>query len=263
MASLADEDVSFAHLAELIEKDAVLAGNILRLVNSALFNLRRTVQSVRQAVPLLGIEKIRSLAMVMSVARMWKIKAPSEWSVERFNLHSVAVGMLSHLLAQKLDVPDKESAFAAGLFHDLGWLMAVVGLPEECAQMSKLQQQSQKWLDEYEMQVLGTTHAELAAEALAVWNLPESIRTAVRYHANPEQDPAALSAGQVTLSRVVHCADQHVRDLGILVKVFEDASEDECNPLAALKLDGRLPIILSEFENEFSAIRPYFLSAAN
>ena len=31
-------------------------------------------------------------------------------------------------------------------------------------------------------QVLGMTHAELSAEALAQWNLPEPIQIAVRYH---------------------------------------------------------------------------------
>ncbi|MGB9604683.1 MAG: HDOD domain-containing protein, partial [Bryobacteraceae bacterium] len=47
LASLAREDVSFAELASLIEKDTVLAGNVLRLVNSALYSLPGTVNSVR------------------------------------------------------------------------------------------------------------------------------------------------------------------------------------------------------------------------
>ena len=43
MASLADEDVSFAELAALIEKDTILAGSVLRLVNSAFYARRGTV----------------------------------------------------------------------------------------------------------------------------------------------------------------------------------------------------------------------------
>ena len=43
IASLAHEDISFAKVAELIEKDTALAGNVLRLVNSALYGLRGTV----------------------------------------------------------------------------------------------------------------------------------------------------------------------------------------------------------------------------
>ena len=37
LATLAREDVSFLKIADLIEKDTVLAGNVLRLVNSALY----------------------------------------------------------------------------------------------------------------------------------------------------------------------------------------------------------------------------------
>jgi len=262
IASLTEEDVSFARIAELIEKDTVLAGNILKLVNSALYGLRNTVHSIRQAVPLLGIDKLRTAAMMMTMARMWKVKMPPGWSIERFNLHSIGVAILSDLLAQRLNVPCRESAFAAGLFHDLGWLMLSVGLPEEYKQMALLRQESPKWMTDFEIGVLGATHAELSAEGLAVWNLPKPIQNAVRYHLEPETDPTPLVEGQVTLSRIVHCADQHVRDLGILVKVFEDPSEDDANPLDALQLKGRLPSILSEFEYQFSAVQPYFLTPA-
>lgn len=71
IASLAQEDVSFAKISDLIEKDTALAGNVLRLVNSALYGLRGTVNSIRHAVSLLGIAKLRNATLSMSVARMW------------------------------------------------------------------------------------------------------------------------------------------------------------------------------------------------
>ena len=52
LASLAGEDVSFAKLGDLIEKDTVVAGNILHLVNSALYARRATITSVRHALAL-------------------------------------------------------------------------------------------------------------------------------------------------------------------------------------------------------------------
>ena len=98
IASLASEDVSFAKIADLIEKDTVLAGNILKLVNSALYGLAGTVNSIRHAVSLLGITKLRNAALSMSVARMWsQVKTPPGWSTPNFNQHSVGVGILSDL----------------------------------------------------------------------------------------------------------------------------------------------------------------------
>src|SRR5437660_5607052 len=63
LATLAQEDVSFAKLADLLEKDTVLAGNVLKLVNSAAFGRRGNVNSVRHAVSILGVTKLRNAAL--------------------------------------------------------------------------------------------------------------------------------------------------------------------------------------------------------
>ena len=116
IASLAQEDVSFAKISDLIEKDTALAGNVLRLVNSALYGLRGTVNSIRHAVSLLGIAKLRNATLSMSVARMWsQVKTPPGWSMARFNLHSVGVAIMADLLTQGQPVDYAEGAFAAGL----------------------------------------------------------------------------------------------------------------------------------------------------
>ena len=259
IASLASEDVSFAKIADLIEKDTVLAGNILKLVNSALYGLAGTVNSIRHAVSLLGINKLRNAALSMSVARMWsQVKTPAGWSTANFNQHSVGVGILSDLLAQRLNVEYAEGAFAAGLFHDLGLLLVAIGMHDEYKQLSLLCQQSHKWDPEFEIQVLGLTHAELSAEALKQWNLPDEIQTAVRYHGSPELDSTPVKAGQITLSRVLNAADRYVKGTGVFVSLFESPSEDPQAVLDQLGLDERLPVILSEFDNEFTAIKSYF-----
>ena len=259
IASLASEDASFAKIADLIEKDTVLAGNILKLVNSALYGLAGTVNSIRHAVALLGINKLRNAALSMSVARMWsQVKTPAGWSTPNFNQHSVGVGILADLLAQRLNVEYAEGAFAAGLFHDLGLLLVAIGMHDEYKQLSLLVQQSQKWDPEYEIQVLGMTHAELSAEALAQWNLPQEIQTAVRYHGSPELDPTTVGAGQLTLSRVLNAADRYVKGTGVFVSLFESPSEDPQAALDQLGIGERMPVILGEFDNEFTAIKSYF-----
>jgi HD-like signal output (HDOD) protein len=259
IASLASEDVSFAKVAELIEKDTVLAGNILKLVNSALYGLAGTVNSIRHAVSLLGIAKLRNAALSMSVARMWgQVKTPAGWSTANFNQHSVGVGILADLLAQRLDVQYAEGAFAAGLFHDLGLMLVAIGLHDEYKQLSLLCQESKKWEPEYEMQVLGMTHAELSAEALAKWNLPHEIQNGVRYHGAPELDPTSVEPGQITLSCLLCAADRYVKGTGVFVSLFEAPCDNPEAALEGLGLGDRLPALLNEFNNEFSAIRSFF-----
>jgi HD-like signal output (HDOD) protein len=259
IASLAQEDVSFAKISDLIEKDTALAGNVLRLVNSALYGLRGTVNSIRHAVSLLGIAKLRNATLSMSVARMWsQVKTPPGWSMARFNLHSVGVAILADQFTQRRDVEYAEGAFAAGLFHDLGLLLVALGLPEEYKQISLLYQQSPKWIMEYEVQVLGMTHLELSAEALAVWNLPEPIQRAVRFCETPDLDPTIVEPERITLSRVLNIADRYVKGTGTSINLFDGTAEDGKLALDSLGLGERLPIVLSEFQGEFSAIRSYF-----
>jgi HD-like signal output (HDOD) protein len=259
IASLASDDVSFSKIADLIEKDTVLAGNILKLVNSALYGLAGTVNSIRHAVSLLGITKLRNAALSMSVARMWsQVKTPPGWSALNFNQHSVGVGILSDQLAQRLDVAYAEGAFAAGLFHDLGLLLVAIGLNDEYKQISLLCQQSNKWAPEYETQVLGMSHGELSADALAQWNLPEQIQTGVRYHHAPQLDPTPVEPGQLTLSRILNAADRYVKESGSCIPLFEGSHEDGQLAMDELGLGERLPIVLNDFENEFTAIKAYF-----
>ncbi|HEV8038171.1 MAG TPA: HDOD domain-containing protein [Bryobacteraceae bacterium] len=259
IASLAQEDVSFAKISDLIEKDTALAGNVLRLVNSALYGLRGTVNSIRHAVSLLGIAKLRNATLSMSVARMWsQVKTPPGWSMARFNLHSVGVAILADLLTQQREVEYAEGAFAAGLFHDLGLLLVALGLPEEYKQITLLHKQSPKWIIEYEQQVLGLTHLELSAEALAVWNLPEPIQTAVRFAETPDLDPTVAPPDGISLSRVLNIADRYVKGVGTSLSLFEGTPEDGQLALESLGLGDRLPEVLTEFQTEFSAIQSYF-----
>src|ERR1041385_1492058 len=87
VASLAQEDVSFARIAELIERDTVVAGNVLSVVNSALFGLRSQVNSVRHAVALLGINKLRTFLWSFAAMSSWRrSKSPPGYSIREFNL---------------------------------------------------------------------------------------------------------------------------------------------------------------------------------
>ena len=259
IATLADQDVSFGKVADLIEKDTVLAGNILRLVNSALFGMRGKVNSVRHAVSLLGIAKLRNATLSLSVSRMWAgLKTPPGWSSARFNLHSVAVAILSDLLTQKLSVIYPEGAFTAGLFHDLGHLLIAVALPQEHAAILATAKKGEKSLSECQREMLGITHAELSAEALGVWNLPESIQTAVRYHHQPEADPTPVAPGEVRLSETIATANACVHHLGMPVELIEKHDGDPKILLARLDANLDAAAVLEDLESELTSIRRFF-----
>jgi len=250
VATLAGEDVSFTKLADLIEKDTVVTANLLQLVNSALYGRRGTVNSVGYALSLLGLDKVRNALLGMSITSLWKkIKMPGSWSMARFNMHSAASGVLSDLLAQRMEVGYPEGAFVAGLLHDVGRLVIALGLPQQHAQILESYKAGRTYLDA-EREILGFTHPELSAQALKVWNLPEPIQEAVLHHHNPDAEG---------LGRVVNAANQYVNSAGFSILPEGDADYADAAMLESLGLDpARLTLVMADFNTEYAALVPYF-----
>jgi len=239
LATLAEEDVSFGRVADLIEKDTVLAGNVLRLVNSALYGLSGTVNSVRHAVAILGVNKLRNAALGMSISRLWtQVRTPPGWSTARFNLHSTATAVLADLLSQRVPVPYPEGGFVAGLLHDIGKLLAAVSEPEE----------------PWDAETSGTGHAELSGAVLARWNLPEPIQQAALFH----HAPAEAAGGEIHLATLVHAADGLANALGHSLAPRPPVEEDLAAHLEPLGIREQFAELIEQFESEFAALREHF-----
>jgi len=254
LATLADENVSFTQVAALIEKDTVVAGNVLHLVNSALYARRGAINSVGHALSILGIIKLRNAVLGMSITKMWnQVRTPVSWSMARFNMHSAATAILSDILAQRAPVYYPEGAFIAGLMHDMGRLLIAIGLPAESNTIAKACPNDLSSF-EYEQTTLGFAHPELSAEALRLWKLPEPIQVAVRdHHMEVEIRPGA----QIPLSTVVAAASRYVNGKGITIS--QRTVPPAQDPFAALQLAPKQQeALLADFEAEYAAIVPFF-----
>ena len=257
LADLGRDDVSFSKLSDLIEKDTVIAGNILRVVNSALYGRRGTISSVRNAVSVLGLNKLRNFVLGMSVSRMWTQSAlPKSFSTARFNQHNVATAILSDLLAQYRPVHYPEGAFVSGLFHDLGKMLIVIGMRPEADEIQKLYAGGKMRLIECEESILGLNHADLSAAAVVAWNLPEPIQSAVMHHHRP-----ALAAPKdaIPLSRVIAAANHYVNCNGRSIDPAISPIDLECpDHLDSFGLGDKKEAVLKQFEAEFDAISGFF-----
>jgi HD-like signal output (HDOD) protein len=255
LATMAKEDVSFSQLAELIEKDTVLAGNVLRLVNSALYSFHGTVNSVRHAVSILGLNKLRNVAMSMSIARMWtQVKTPPGWSSARFNLHSVATAVLCDLLSQQVEVPYPEGGFVAGLLHDIGKLLIAISLPDEYAKILEMMHAEDRSAFECETQLISATHTELSGAVLAKWNLPAPIQKGGMFHHTPEE----AAEGELHLAHLVRAADQIANDLGHSLVQRRLVEKPDNAFLEAIGMGDQRESLIAAFEPEFDAFKAYF-----
>ena len=257
LATLAKEDVSFGALGDLIEKDTVVAGNVLHLVNSAIYARRSKINSVRHAISVLGVNKLRNAVLGMSVARMWKsVTMPAGWSTARFNAHSAATAILSDLLVQHLDVKYPEGAFIGGLLHDIGHLLVAWGLPKQYEEI-RSRCMSGIPLEDCERDILGFTHAALSADALEVWKLPEPVQVAVRMHHSAGSE---LSISEPTMGKAIGAADSYIKSVGLSIHPLLGAQPEgpDVNSLLDLGLAPKLVEALTgDFETECKAMMQY------
>ena len=259
LATLASEDVSIAAVADIIEKDTVIAGNTLKIVNSAMYGRGSVVTSIRHAASMLGIDRLRNAVLGMSVTRMWnQVRTAPGWSTARFNLHSVATALAADLLAQRVPVEFPEGAFLAGLFHDVGKLLIAVGLRDEFVEIGQLYAEGRRTWSDCEFEVLGFTHADLSADAIAHWRLAAPVRDATLYHHAPGRQIADVPLGTHQLSGIVHCANLFVNSLGISVELNRTAEESSEDPFRSIGLADRVPELIQEFHAEYESLSNFF-----
>ncbi len=265
LASLASEDVRFSDLASLIEKDTVLSGHVLRMVNSAAMARRSRINSISHAVSVMGLVRLRNFLLSLSIARLWQsTKTTAPWSMAQFNLHGAAVALLSDELAQRSHCAYPEGAFLAGLLHDYGKLLIAAALPEQFQGILREVQEGQKPMIDCEREITGFTHPELSAMTLKAWNLPDDIVRGVEFHHQPEEEERVIlePTSGLLLSRIIFTADAVAHHLGIHVLAAEGPKEP--NPEAALATLDALGFgsvgaeVLKNFDQEFDAIKTFF-----
>jgi len=179
-------------LATLIKYDPVLSRKMLRIANSAFYGLTHEVSSVKEAVVLLGLTTVRSLAIATSAPNVFDAE---HFKQEEFWLHSAACAVLSHRIVRLTRVPDASDAFTAALLHDIGKLVL-----HQCARdaFSELLtvQASKRILDPgTERALTGTSHSELGKALAAAWKLPPKICESIgAHHGEGHSGPSCLAA---------------------------------------------------------------------
>ena len=72
MALAEDPDSSTMEMSELILNDPALTANLLKTCNSAYFGIKRRVESVRDAISLVGLDPIVRLVLLNTVSSNFK-----------------------------------------------------------------------------------------------------------------------------------------------------------------------------------------------
>jgi len=211
LEALESPNSSAQRIADIASEDPALSAKLLQLCNSAFFGFSREVCSVEEAVQLLGVGILQSMALAVPMfSDFEKAKCP-QFPLEQIWNHSAQTGLLARWIAHH-HLPHgtqlSEPAFAAGVLHDLGKLIIAENLPQEYGKVLQESREHSLPLFEVERKTFGATHADVGAYLLTLWGLPLPLIEGVAYH----HEPQLFGANEFGLVGAVHVANSLERE---------------------------------------------------
>lgn len=191
LEALQSPDCSMQVIADVIARDPALTAKVLKLVNSAFFGMAREISSAAEAVQLLGVSRIRSLALTHHIFSTFDRHAYAELSVDEVWNHSLQTAVWARQLAhwQGSDRSVEDLAFTGGLLHDLGRLVIAANLPAAYREVCAEARGRGCAHLAVEKEILHATHADVGAYLLTIWGLPLALVETVALHHEPGLAP--------------------------------------------------------------------------
>jgi putative nucleotidyltransferase with HDIG domain len=188
MEAAQDPDVPIRTLQLLISQDQALSAKILRIVNSAMYALRREVSTVSHAVSVLGLNTVRSVIMAASVERVFQTS--KDLGAKLMSDHSWGAALAARAIAKRINYENIEEALICGLMHDIGKPVMMQNLKSHYTEILSEVYKGQASFHQQELLTFGFSHAHVGALLARKWNFPPQLAEAVGYHHNPLSAPA-------------------------------------------------------------------------
>lgn len=250
LGSLADNDkVSSQKIARVVSSDQVLSAQVLRLVNSVFYGFPGRVSTVSNALILLGVNVVKSLAITSSIFEIMEKNVVGLWE------HSMGVAVAANTISKTLKLPDPEETSTAALLHDIGKVMIKIKLQDDFDHLTALMEEKGHTMLEAERDLFETDHAEIGGWLARSWLLPEKLIEPVAYHHQVEK-----STLHQTKTAVVHIADVLIKATGF--GFSGDRLVPQIQPVAWNKLGLTEPLlesIIEEVEDKLVEVKNFSL----
>lgn len=196
------QNTSMADIGKIVGQDPGLTVRLLRLVNSAFYNFPSKVETITQALVVIGTQQLRELVLATSIVNLFQGIPKDLVSMESFWRHSIACGLTARMIATYRHEANVERFLIAGMVHDIGRLIMykkIGDLSRSALMRSRTCGAPLFWA---EKEVIGFDHCQMGRMLLQSWNLPQSLEEAVAFHHHP-----SLAGCYPVEAAVVHIAD--------------------------------------------------------
>jgi HD-like signal output (HDOD) protein len=200
---------STADIANVLINDQALSARLLRIANSAFYGFSRRVETVGDAVRIMGTRQLHDMVLATVVLKQFKGLDAKLVNMVGFWRHSLACGVMARRIAALRRESNVERFFLAGLLHDIGSLVLYQQQPERCRMVLRIHRHSDRTLAEVEREIIGCDHPAVAKALLSEWRLPSFLRDVVAAHHSPDPQQMTIELA------AVHVADIFTLGLGL------------------------------------------------
>jgi HD-like signal output (HDOD) protein len=213
LMALFQRDHTIDEVVKVVQIDAAVTANLLKVVNSAAMGLNRTISSPAQAVTYLGDKMVMGIAIAGSSGPIFEGRlegyggdAGALWG------HDLYTAIVAREIANRSAASvNPEIAFTAGIVHDIG--KAVISQYLKTLSTKPVFDVADKERPDFlaaERDKLGTDHCQVGGVLAFKWRLPAALKESIQFH----HDPRQASEEHRSLAYVVHVADRVAMQAG-------------------------------------------------
>lgn len=212
MQELNKDYPSISEVARLVGSDVSMTAGLLKLVNSTFFGLYERVSSPQRAIALLGMDIVKGVVLGMKLFGSFGRLRFEGFSPALLQEHSTRCCLLARQIAEMegLDREDRDTAFLAGLLHDIGKILLATRFESQYLRVMQKSRQNNIPLLYAELDILEYSHAEIGAYLLGLWGFSDAVVEAVYAHHDMSRSTEGISPAVV-----VHAANSLDHELFI------------------------------------------------
>jgi putative nucleotidyltransferase with HDIG domain len=187
---LIQKTASAKEIEAVIKYDPVITAKVIALSQSPYYARRHSINSLSDAVVLLGSQRLIQVILTASASRYFE-KRTSKSDTRDLDLwrHSVATGVMGEILARRLGHTKALKIYLAALLHDIGKTVLNhynrIYLGSTLSDLTDVQASSV----DLERRSLGIDHQGVGKIVARRWRFPSEVITAIAYHHHPHEAP--------------------------------------------------------------------------
>ena len=182
------ESSSIDDLTRVVKTDPAFVGRLIKAANSRAAHGRRAVASVHEALMVLGLPAVRTLALGFSLLSNYRGGACKGFDYERYWSGCLVYGIAMQAITQRTRIAAAEETFCLGLLARVGELALATLYPEDYGRvLGRMVEFRDLSLLQLEQKAFAMDHRQLTSAMLSDWGMPRIFYETAYFAELPEE----------------------------------------------------------------------------